>query len=359
MKTIKIGTSNVKNGCLETLYDKLFFDLRNEFEFIYSEDPNFLFVSDVNDNVDYLKKDCVLIFFSSENMHPNFELFDYCIGYNSELYFGDRYCFYLWCVNGIKDYLSPDLKFKKLTRNEAIKALESKDLFCDFIYNHDNKNLKRKHYLDLLNKYKKVSNGGRLYNSERQNDGKSFDYRSKNELQKRCKFSIIVESCEYSGGLVTEKIFHAILNNTIPIYYGEKEIEKYVNPKRFIDAKKYNDDELIDLVMKIDNDDSLFLDYISQSALVDENFFLKSQERLTSFLRNIFNQNPHDAVRKPSNEFSSRWYRNKLIKSYELYNAGVLKTFRHLIKLVFKKIRQKFSNIFSKRKKRKGDFCNH
>ena len=100
MKTIKVGMSNMKSsaGQLATLEKKLLFGLKNEFKFEWSENPDFLFVGDQNNNLDYLKSDSVLIFYTNENMHPNFELFDYCIGYNSELSFGDRYCIVFICL---------------------------------------------------------------------------------------------------------------------------------------------------------------------------------------------------------------------------------------------------------------------
>ena len=335
-------------GQLATLEKKLLFGLKNEFKFEWSENPDFLFVGDQNNNLDYLKSDSVLIFYTNENMHPNFELFDYCIGYNSELSFGDRYCFYLPVFYSIQDFLPQDLKIKQLSKEEAKKILRSKDLFCDFIYNHDNNQLLRKHYLDLLNKYKTVTIGGRLYSPESIAGKRKYDYVNKMELQKRCKFSIVVESCEFSGGLVTEKIFHSILSNTIPIYYGEKDISKYVNPKRFINAKQYNDDELLNLIKKIDNDDNLFIDYICQKPLVDEDFFINNQNRLSIFLRNIFNQEPVMALRKPFNEFSTKWYKDKLIQSDILYNAGIFKTFKHLNKIIIKKIKQQVRKIVKK-----------
>lgn len=355
MKTITIGTSNMKHGSLKNLETWLLFDLKNEFNFVYSDNPDFLIVSDYNSGLDYLRKDCVLIFYSTENIHPNFEFFDYCIGYSNQLSFGDRYCFYLPAIRGIQRFLSKDLKFRQLSRVEGNEILSNKNLFCDFTYNHDNKRLMRKHYLELLGKYKEVSIGGRLYNNKQSNDKRVYNYSSKIELQKKCKFSIVVESCEFSGGLVTEKIFHAILSNTIPIYYGDEDVYKYVNPKRFIDAKNYTDSELLNLIIKIDNDDNLFLDYICEKALVDENFFAKNQKRLSAFLRNIFNQDPAEALRKPANEFSTRWLKDRLIESDNLYNAGMIKTFNHLLSLFFHNVKKLIRFFF--KKKEKSSFC--
>ena len=177
--------SNMKSsaGGLATLEKKLLFDLKNEYQFEYCHDPDFLFVGDQNDNFDYLSKDCVLIFYTNENVHPNFELFDYCIGYNDELSFGDRYCFYLPIFISIKDFLPEDLRFRQLSRKEAKEILDSKDLFCDFTYNHDNEKLTRRHYLDLLNTYKSVSIGGRLYNPTETNKKRTYNYYEKMELQ--------------------------------------------------------------------------------------------------------------------------------------------------------------------------------
>ena len=353
MKTVKVGMSNMKSsaGGLDTLEKKILFNLKEEFNFEYTDNPDYLFVGDQNIDFDYLNKNCVLIFYTNENMHPNFELYDYCIGYNKELSFGDRYCFYLPVFFSIQDFLPKNLKITKLSREEAHRILKEKDLFCDFIYNHDNDNFTRKHYLDLLNSYKSVSVGGRLYNPSRSSKKRNYDYVDKMSLQKRCKFSIVVESCEFSGGLITEKIFHSILSNTIPIYYGEKEISEYVNPRRFIDAKKYSDNELLQLIKKIDNDDELYLDYICQNALIDDEFFIKNQQRLFNFLKNIFNQDPVKALRKPNNEFSTKWHKDKLIKSDILYNAGIFKTTVYLLKLIFKKLKKLARKVLVNRNK--------
>ena len=359
MKTIKLNTYNMKKSLSNLLKERFLYRLQDEFEFEYCDNPDFLFVGDQNKNFDYLNKNSVLIFFSIENMHPDFELYDYCIGYNSDLFFGDRFCFYLPAFGEIYNLLPEDLKFKQLTREEAYNILQNKDLFCDFTYNHDNVMRSRQHYLNLLNTYKDVTIGGRLYNPNISNFKKSYNYSDKLELQKRCKFSIVVESCEYSGGLVTEKIFHAILSNTIPIYYGEKDVAKYINPKRFIDAKKYDDDELLELIKTVDNNDMLYLDYLCQPPLVDEDFFSKNQERLICFLRNIFSQKPENAFRKPYNEFTSGWYKTKLIKADHLYNAGVCKTTRHLIKLIFTKIKRKIGSLIRRKHPKNYGYIDH
>ena len=97
---------------------------------------------------------------------------------------------------------------------------------------------------------------------------------------------------------------------------------------------------MLRLIKKIDNDDELFSDWICKKPLVNDDYFIKNQQRLSRFLKNIFNQEPSEALRKPYNEFSTQWYKNKLIKCDSLYNAGIRKTLKHLAKIVITKTKK-------------------
>lgn len=53
------------------------------------------------------------------------------------------------------------------------------------------------------------------------------------------KFIICFEN-SYNTGYVTEKIFNCFFAKTIPIYLGDPDICKYINPESFIDARSNN-----------------------------------------------------------------------------------------------------------------------
>ena len=47
---------------------------------------------------------------------------------------------------------------------------------------------------------------------------------------------------------ITEKIINAFRAGSIPIYYGSKRIDKYFNPKRFIQIDPTNIDNCIEQI---------------------------------------------------------------------------------------------------------------
>jgi len=72
------------------------------------------------------------------------------------------------------------------------------------------------------------------------------------------KFNICFESYSHPG-YVTEKILHAFLAGTVPIYWGSNSIEADFNPKSFINVHNFNNfDEAIDYVKKVDDNDEFY-----------------------------------------------------------------------------------------------------
>lgn len=80
------------------------------------------------------------------------------------------------------------------------------------------------------------------------------------------------------SGAFTEKLFEAMISNTIPIYWGNEEISKDINTKAIINVNDYKSlDEVVELIIEIDNDDNLYLDYINQNYIEvkENNIFTK------------------------------------------------------------------------------------
>ena len=78
------------------------------------------------------------------------------------------------------------------------------------------------------------------------------------------KFTIAFENKPESGW-VTEKLTHPMLVNSIPIYFGHKDISKDFNTKSFINYNDFkNMKELIQHIIKVDNDEKLYNEYIKQ-----------------------------------------------------------------------------------------------
>ena len=118
-------------------------------------------------------------------------------------------------------------------------------------------------YLKELMKYIKIDSYGKcLHNtamkSTRQ-DTKKFDIKLDILKKKRYKFLIAFENTHVSE-YISEKIWHAYMSQTIPIYYGAPEIYKQVPGRNtFINAAKFaGPKQLAQYIKKIDRNRKLY-----------------------------------------------------------------------------------------------------
>lgn len=259
--------------------------LRKYYEVELSEDPDYLFYHESTH--EHLKYDCVKIFYTGENVHPNFNFCDYAIGFE-HMEFGDR--FYRLPLYLLATVYRPEeleqarnIDFtKQLAMDKA--GLQAKSGFCSFVYSNYLADAERKLFFDKLSVYKKVSAGGAYLN----NIGGRVD--NKLEFEMKHKFSIAFENSSRSG-YTTEKLVTAIMAKTIPIYWGNHDIGKEFNEKRFINCHRYDTfDEVVERVKEIDGDDDLYLSIINEPVTIPEYDFKKVLENFEAFLRNIIDQ---------------------------------------------------------------------
>src|SRR5690606_34891130 len=114
------------------------------------------------------------------------------------------------------------------TRNFDRRILSEKEYFCNFIYSNSKANPARDRFFHQLNTYKEVTAPGTHLNNSNLFVGERFaaDWMfSKLKFQSQCKFTIAFENTS-SPGYTTEKILHAFISNTIPIYWGDPEVTK-------------------------------------------------------------------------------------------------------------------------------------
>lgn len=295
MKTVKINFV----GFWETFNKSSNFlvgALRKSFDVRLSDDPDYLFVSCFTNMFDFVNyPNAIRIFVCGEDLTPDFAFFDYYIGYGSVVY-GDRYLYYP-CFLYHETWTEFDLK--QLSLEEGKDVLKSKTRFCDFIYGEDDKNHIRSRVFNLLNTYKHVDAFGTYLNN--QPDGKPVSYFNLEEkiaAQRQCKFSIVVE-CEHFENYVTEKIHHALLGQTIPIYFGTESVSNIFNKRRFVYANDFRTDaELMAQIKRIDEDDELFLSMLCEKPFVDGEYVAAANTNLQRFLANIFSQEKPVAYRR-------------------------------------------------------------
>ena len=273
-----------------------------------SDNPDYLFFGCFGFN--HLKYDCIKIFYTAEDVSPDFNLCDYAIAFD-DIKFGDRYLRYplfLQCA-------SYEIARKKhIVTDEDI---ESKTGFCNFVYSNSGANPLRTEFFNKLSEYKKVDSGGKYLN----NIGHRVE--DKYEFQKNYKFTIAFEN-DTVLDYTTEKIMDAFAAKTIPIYFGNSHISNDFNTESFINCHDYDSfDEIINRVIEIDNNPELYRSILEQpifkNGIVPEKF---SYAELGNFLKNIFDPEIENARR--ISRYSYRvYYKRNLLDILNVYEKFI------------------------------------
>ena len=104
------------------------------------------------------------------------------------------------------------------------------------------------------------------------------------------KFILCIEN-SYTNGYITEKIFNCFYSRSIPIYKGSPIIEKFINKDSFIDFRKNNLNNSIELIKNILNNEDLYNTYINSEKINylynDENY----KDKLYNFIENKLKNN--------------------------------------------------------------------
>lgn len=238
--------------------------LFDHFEFIPSPEPEFVLFGDVGSEP--TRGDFVSIFYTAENVRPDVQRYDWTFSfdYDEEL----RHPRHLRLPNYVRNGAGADL-IKPAGQTGDI--LSGKTRFCNFIFHNDAE--PRNHFFDLLSAYRSVDAPGRCRNNmapiggfvtpteSRYADGYQ---RAKVPFMAPYKFSIAFENASYPG-YTTEKLYHAMLAGTLPIYWGNPLVQRDFNPKSFINAAEYPSlDALAERVIEIDRNDDLYRQYASE-----------------------------------------------------------------------------------------------
>ncbi|WQS69389.1 fucosyltransferase [Helicobacter pylori] len=224
------------------------------------------------------------VFYTGENEVPNFNLFDYAIGFD-ELDFRDRYLRmplyydrlhhkaesvndttapYKLKDNSLYALKKPSHHFKENHPNLcAVVNNESDPLkrgFASFVASNPNAP-KRNAFYDALNSIEPVAGGGSVKNTL------GYKVGNKNEFLSQYKFNLCFENTQ-GYGYVTEKIIDAYFSHTIPIYWGSPSVAKDFNPKSFVNVCDFkNFDEAIDYVRYLHTHPNAYLDMLYENPL--------------------------------------------------------------------------------------------
>ncbi len=243
-----------KNPLFEFINDK--FDIE-----LTQDNPDYLIYS--CDGINFLKYHCPRIFYTGENLYPDPTESDFSFSFDQTT--GHNFYFPL-------PYLRKEIDTIGHSR-EPQHYFSAKEKFCNFVYSNPCCAERNVFYL-LLSKYKKVDAAGKIFNNvSGLNDRKSVKFSpQKITFIRPYKFTIAFENASYPG-YTTEKILHAFMAGSVPIYWGNPKIAREFNPNAFInchDFKGFN--AVIEHIIDIDNDDARYLSYLEAPPLIHENF---------------------------------------------------------------------------------------
>ena len=272
--------------------------LRQRFEIVIDDErPDYVIYS-VSSHNHLRYPEAVRIFFTGENIRPDFNICDYAFGYDW-LEFGDRH---YRCPN----YQLYDQYHDLCQRMRSVAPTSdfSNDTrkFCNFIYTSGSGHPFRDEFFHHLNKYRQVDAPGAHLRNTDADIGPAYkgDWSaSKVAFQRGYKFSFAFENST-TIGYTTEKIVHAMAADTIPIYWGNPSIGREFNSRRFVNCHNYPDAEaMAQRIMEIDRDDGLFRQILTE-PFFPANEALESlrDERILDQFENIFTQPKQTAFRR-------------------------------------------------------------
>ena len=242
--------------------------LKRKYNVIIDQDnPDFVICGCAGKN--YLKYDCLRIQFLGEAVTPDFNVYDYGIGFD-HLQFGNRYLRCPLYVFYEKDYL-----LAKEKHNISEEILREKNKFCNFIVSNGDGMLIREEFFHKLSEIRHVDSAGRYLN----NMPEKKNVEHKLEFQKQYKFSLAFENA-IMDGYVTEKIVQAWAAGTIPIYLGGNNVQSDFNEKAFIDVSNFESlEKCIDYILYVDDNFEEYKKIMAEPILTEINY----EEKILEF----------------------------------------------------------------------------
>jgi alpha(1,3/1,4) fucosyltransferase len=256
--------------------DNLFYDIISEdYEIEISDSPDYLIYSVFGNT--HKNYNCVKIFFSGENIGPDFSECDYSMCFD-------------W-LDDTRHYRLPlyllDKEYYNLVNKKVDYSLFDRK-FCNFIVSNPHNQIRNDFFIKL-SEYKKIDSGGSFLNNI---GGKIGD---KLKFQKEYKFSLTFENNAYRKtrlGYTTEKILDAMKANSIPIYWGNDWVDRDFNKKSFINYYDFNSEkEMIEYIIYLDNNREEYMRVLNEPWFINNEIpESNKKENIKSFLNKIFDK---------------------------------------------------------------------
>ncbi len=174
-------------------------------------------------------------------------------------------------------------------QKQKVSTKLTKRKFCNFVYSNTifGENAKRRiEFCKELSKYKPVDCPGQVLNNMKHaiSSRNGNWVKGKLDFIRNYKFTIAFEN-HILNGYSTEKLYHPLLVKSVPIYSGDPNIKNYYNNKAFINVDDYKSwDDAIEYIVKLDNDDELYMQMIKEMPIAEE---FDYDKKLKEFLYKI------------------------------------------------------------------------
>ena len=324
MKTIRVFPIyyNWDEITANDLYERFLID-KSRYRIVIDEDnPEYLFccISHITYGINirklfkkYYSNDRVIIFDGDEAISPDMNLFDYAVTYDDSFICDDRVCHRPFC-----QYVAGGMQINNGNQINRYVAMQEYDKrkFCNFIYSNANAYRMRDELFYEISKYKHIDSLGNHLNNVGNipnRDSEEWFGSSINE-KKNYRFSICAENGSMKG-YTSEKIISAFLANSIPIYWGNPNIEQEFNPDAFINCNKYTSlQDVLKVIREIDANKEKWVDMVTapwqtnkQKAMIQN-----QQDQFKRFVNHIFEQDKTAAKRCPTTT-ASNCYRELIL----------------------------------------------
>ncbi len=262
--------------------------LARRYEIELSDKPDFIIYSSFGQT--FRRFRCRRIFYTGENWRPDFWNCDYAFTFDHI----DNARHYRLPVYGL---LSDPTRLIKRDFDPE-RVLASKSRFCNFVYSNPLCRVRNRFFREL-SKYKPVDSGGRLFNNI---GGPVAD---KLAFIRQSKFTIAFEN-DSQPGYTTEKLSEPMLAESLPIYWGNKLVDRDFNTRSFINTHDWPSlQAAIERVIELDGNDHLYLEHLRQPWLDGNqlNSFIDPVNVLAQFDRIFSDCSPPMATRQAMARF--------------------------------------------------------
>ena len=213
------------------------------------------------------------IFYTGENLRPNFNECDYSLTFDFDLYNGKNIRLPLWMLQidwfNKKGYKNPQyvIPLNDVKKNSLMD--KPKEQFCSIVFN--GRSPHRWEIIEKLSKYKNVHCYGKPFGNWFYGEDVKLNVIS------NYKFNICFEN-SISPGYHTEKMIHAKTAGCLPLYWADNNCEKDYNKDSFLNLYNFNNlDEFIEKIIELDNNDDAY------KAITSEYLFKDKEPSLNEF----------------------------------------------------------------------------